>query len=76
MSDAPVDSPDDDLPEWWKRLSPEEQAALRRVMGENWRPSHKEEIQRAFDLTRERIRQIEQRALRKLRDSDGGDDAK
>ena len=75
MSDTPPDRPDDDLPDWWKQLSADEQAALRRVMGEDWRPSRKEEVERAFDLTRERIRQIEQRALKKLRGR-GGDDAK
>ena len=75
MSDTPRNSPADDLPDWWKRLSADEQAALRRVMGEDWRPSRKEEVERAFDLTRERIRQIEQRALKKLRGR-GGDDGK
>jgi DNA-directed RNA polymerase sigma subunit (sigma70/sigma32) len=74
MAELPPERPDDELPEWWKQLSPDEQAALRRVMGENWRPSRKEEVERRFDLTRERIRQIEERALRKLRGR--GDDKK
>lgn len=67
--------PNDDLPEWWKKLSAEEQASLRRIMGEGWQPSGSvEEVGRAFDVTRERIRQIEERALKKLRG--GGDDDK
>ena len=36
MSDTP---PNDDLPEWWKQLNPDEQAFFRRIMGKNWRPS-------------------------------------
>jgi DNA-directed RNA polymerase sigma subunit (sigma70/sigma32) len=72
MSDTP---PNDDLPEWWKRLSAEEQASLRRIMGKDWQPSGTiEEVGRAFDVTRERIRKIEERALRKLRG--GGEDDK
>ena len=70
MPDLP---PNDDLPEWWKKLTAEEQAALRRVMGKDWQPSGAiEDVGRAFDITRERIRQIEERALKKLRG--GGDD--
>jgi DNA-directed RNA polymerase sigma subunit (sigma70/sigma32) len=75
MSDTPPNRPDDDVPEWWKRLNAEEQAFLRRIMGKDWQPSRREEVERAFDLTRERIRQIEQRALKKLRGR-GGDDNK
>ena len=69
MPDTP---PNDELPEWWKKLSADEQAALRRVMGEDWQPGAIEDVGRAFDITRERIRQIEERALKKLRG--GGDD--
>ncbi len=73
MSDTP---PNDDLPEWWKQLSAEEQAFFRRIMGNNWRPGRTiEDVGRAFDLTRERIRQIEERALKKLRGR-GNDDKK
>lgn len=69
MSDAP---PNDELPDWWKHLSAEEQAKLRRIMGPDWKPGAPiEDLGRAFDVTRERIRQIEERALKKLR---GGDD--
>jgi len=71
MSDTP---PNEDLPEWWRQLSAEDQAFLQRIMGAGWKPSRAtEEVGRAFDITRERIRQIEQRALRKLRgrDNDG-----
>jgi len=73
MPDMP---PNDDLPEWWKKLTAEEQAALRRVMGKEWQPSDEiEDVGRTFDITRERIRQIEERALKKLRGS-GDDDSK
>jgi DNA-directed RNA polymerase sigma subunit (sigma70/sigma32) len=69
MSDMP---PKDNLPEWWKKLTAEEQATLRRIMGKDWKPgATMEDVGRAFDVTRERIRQIEERALKKLR---GGDD--
>lgn len=72
MSDTP---PSDDLPEWWKQLNPDEQVFLRRLMGENWRPGRAaEEVGRMFDVTRERIRQIEERALKKLRGGDEGKD--
>ena len=73
MPDTP---PSDDLPDWWKQLTPEDQAFFRRIMGPNWRPSRDiEDVGRAFDITRERIRQIEERALKKLRRR-GGDDEK
>jgi DNA-directed RNA polymerase sigma subunit (sigma70/sigma32) len=73
MSDTPPTDPERELPEWWKRLTPEEQASLRRILGENWQPSEKaeEDIARAFEETHRRIRDIERRALKKLR---GGDD--
>jgi DNA-directed RNA polymerase sigma subunit (sigma70/sigma32) len=72
MSDMP---PNDDLPEWWKKLTTEEQANLRRVMGKDWKPgANIDDVGRAFDITRERIRQIEERALKKF--GDGGDDSK
>jgi DNA-directed RNA polymerase sigma subunit (sigma70/sigma32) len=71
MSGTP---PNDELPEWWKRLGPEEQARLRQIMGADWTPgATMEDVGRQFDITRERIRQIEERALKKLR---GGDDKK
>jgi DNA-directed RNA polymerase sigma subunit (sigma70/sigma32) len=72
MSDTP---PNDDLPEWWKQLNPDEQAFFRRIMGKNWRPSRgAEDVGRMLDVTRERIRQIEERALKKLRGGDEGED--
>ena len=72
MSDTP---PSDDLPEWWKQLSPQEQAFFRRIMGKDWRPSQAaKEVGRMFDVTRERIRQIEERALKKLRGGNEGKD--
>ena len=65
MSDTP---PNDELPEWWRQLSAEEQAFFRRIMGKEWRPGRTiEDVGKAFDITRERIRQIEERALKKLR---------
>ena len=70
MSDTP--KPDEPLPEWWKRLSAEDRATLQRIMGENWRPSGKDEhdVAQMFAQTRTRIREIEERALRKLRGDD------
>jgi DNA-directed RNA polymerase sigma subunit (sigma70/sigma32) len=72
----PANPPDQPLPEWWSRLSPEDRATLQRIMGENWKPSGKAEddIARVFAETRSRIREIEQRALKKLRGDD--DDGK
>ena len=75
MSDAANDD-DNDLPEWWKKLSAEEQAVFRDALGEDWRPSEMvSDVARAFDITRERIRQIEKRALEKLKGK-GDDDKK
>jgi DNA-directed RNA polymerase sigma subunit (sigma70/sigma32) len=67
-----ADSPEQSEPEWWKRLSEEERASFRRIMGENWQPSgtFEEETERAFLLTRDRIRDIERRALKKVRGDD------
>ena len=74
MSDD-TPSGSDNLPEWWQRLTPDEQASLRRIMGDNWQPSEDiEKVGREFDIVRERIRQIEQRALKKLRGDDDGKD--
>jgi DNA-directed RNA polymerase sigma subunit (sigma70/sigma32) len=72
MSDKPqIDAEPE--PEWWRRLPEDEKVILRRVLGENWRPSENAEkdVARAFDVTRQRIREIEQRALQKLRRDDG-----
>ena len=50
------------------QLSPRERTILRRRFGlDGSRPETLEEISRAFHLTRERIRQIEGKALKKLR---------
>jgi DNA-directed RNA polymerase sigma subunit (sigma70/sigma32) len=78
MSDKPPVAADEEPPEWWKRLTPEDQAFLRRIMGESWRPSGKAEqdVVRAFAETRRRIQDIEQRALRKLRGGGNRDDKK
>jgi DNA-directed RNA polymerase sigma subunit (sigma70/sigma32) len=67
---------DQPLPEWWRRLSPEDRAALQQIMGENWQPSGKpeEDIARVFAETQKRIREIEQRAMKKLRGDDDNSD--
>jgi DNA-directed RNA polymerase sigma subunit (sigma70/sigma32) len=64
--------PDKDPPEWWKRLSPEQRAFIRKLTGsQDGHPNPSlEEVGRAFDETRRRIREIEDRALRKLRGDD------
>ena len=73
MSDAANDD-GDDLPEWWKKLNAEERAVFRNALGEDWRPGEMlSDVARAFDITRERIRLIEKRALEKL---EGDDDKK
>ncbi len=49
-------------------LNPREEAVLKLRFGlEDGRPRTLEEVGKAFDITRERIRQIEAKALRKLR---------
>jgi DNA-directed RNA polymerase sigma subunit (sigma70/sigma32) len=67
-----ADTPDERGPEWWQRLTEEERAMFQRIMGKDWKPSgsREEETERAFLLTRDRIRDIERRALKKLRDDD------
>jgi len=67
--------PNQPLPDWWNKLSLEDRAALQRIMGESWKPSDKpeDEVARAFAETRGRIREIEQRALKKLRGDDNND---
>jgi DNA-directed RNA polymerase sigma subunit (sigma70/sigma32) len=64
----------DDPAEWWNRLTPEQQASVRRALGkdEDWYPSSTDTVERQFDETRRRIREIEQRALAKYRK--GGED--
>ncbi len=55
-----------------QRLAPREEAILRMRFGVGYPSEHTlEEVGRAFQVTRERIRQIEGKALRKLR-RDGG----
>jgi RNA polymerase primary sigma factor len=50
------------------QLSPRERSVLRRRFGlDGKRPETLEKISRTFDITRERIRQIEEKALKKLR---------
>src|ERR1035441_4190764 len=50
------------------KLSPRERSVLRRRFGlDGKRPETLEKISRTFDITRERIRQIEEKALKKLR---------
>ena len=49
-------------------LTPREENVLKLRFGlEDGRPRTLEEVGKAFDITRERIRQIEAKALRKLR---------
>lgn len=64
----------DDLPDWWKKLSPEQQASVRRALGkdEDWQPIHDAAAQQ-YEETRERIREIERRALEKLRPKNSGE---
>jgi RNA polymerase primary sigma factor len=50
------------------QLSPRERSVLRRRFGlDGKRPETLEKISRTFDITRERIRQVEEKALKKLR---------
>ena len=52
----------------WKSLTPREEKVLRLRFGlEDGRPRTLEEVGKEFNVTRERIRQIEAKALRKLR---------
>jgi len=72
-----MSSNNEDRPEpqkYWESLSPEEKRRFRKLIGIG--PSKKPtveqvEVGRAFDATRKRIREIEQRALRKLRGNNG-----
>ena len=49
-------------------LTPREESVLKLRFGlEDGRPRTLEEVGKVFDITRERIRQIEAKALRKLR---------
>ena len=76
MSKVPPGSSSEDPPEWWNQLTPQEQEFIRLLTGSgaDGRPNPSlEEVGRAFDETRKRIREIEQRALSKLRGK-GGDD--
>jgi DNA-directed RNA polymerase sigma subunit (sigma70/sigma32) len=68
--------PDQPLPDWWNKLSPEERAAFQRIMGEHWRPGDKleDDVAQALAETRSRIREIGERALKKLRE--GGNNEK
>ncbi|MBQ2324941.1 MAG: sigma-70 family RNA polymerase sigma factor, partial [Clostridia bacterium] len=51
-----------------KTLTPREESVLKLRFGlEDGRPRTLEEVGKVFDITRERIRQIEAKALRKLR---------
>ena len=64
--------PSEEPAEWWARLTSEQQASVRRVLGKDWHPSlSSDEVAQMFDETRRRIREIEKRALGKL--GDGGD---
>ncbi len=62
-----------DIDQLFARLSTREAAILRDRFGlDGTRPKSLEEVGKGFKLTKERIRQIEQRALRKLRHSEYG----
>ena len=53
---------------YFKTLTPREEKVLRLRFGlEDGRPRTLEEVGKEFNVTRERIRQIEAKALRKLR---------
>ena len=73
---TPSNKTPDEPPEWWRRLTPEQQAFIRQLTGSDWRPNPTlEEVGRLFDETRRRIREIEERALKKLRNGDGDEPA-
>ncbi len=60
-----------------KMLSPKEEGVLRRRFGmDNGRTHTLEEIGRQLDISRERVRQIEKRALEKLKNAAGEKDLK
>ena len=60
-----------------KTLSPKEEAVLRRRFGMDSGRTHTlEEISRQLDISRERVRQIEKRALEKLKNAAGEKDLK
>ncbi len=65
----------DDPTEWWNRLTLEQQASVRRALGkdEDWYPNSANTVGRQFDETRRRIREIEKRALEKLRKGGEGE---
>ena len=70
MANVPPEDLDEEPPEWWKQLTPEQQAFVRLLTGSDGRPNPSlEEVGRIFDETRSRIREIEQRALGKPRDN-------
>jgi RNA polymerase primary sigma factor len=58
----------EDLEDVLRRLTPKERQVLRMRYGFDGAEHTLEEIGRSFDLTRERIRQIEATALKKLRE--------
>ena len=72
-----MSSSNDDRPEpqkYWESLSPEEKWHFRKLIGIGPRKTptvEQIEVGRSFDATRKRIRQIEQRALRKLQGNNG-----
>ena len=67
-------SPSEEPAEWWKSLTPEQQASFRRVLGKDkdWFPNSSTDEEPQFDETRRRIREIERRALAKIKK--GGED--
>ena len=58
-----------------ENLTAREAKVLRTKFGVNLENApNLEDIAKQFDVTRERIREIEEKALKKLREQDGGDD--
>jgi DNA-directed RNA polymerase sigma subunit (sigma70/sigma32) len=68
--------PRPDPKKYWQSLPPGEKVRFRKLLGlkRNKIPTPAQiEVARAFEVTRKRIRDIEQRALRKLRRTNRGD---
>ena len=62
---------EDSINEIFEKLTPREEKVLRMRFGLKMRTDHTlEDVGKQFDVTRERIRQIEAKALRKLRNKD------